>query len=433
MLHSLLRRNVALMVGVVLLGQVMAGLLIMLLVIGPQVDRVANVTADMVAGLSQVMNDMPAERRAALLVRIEEGGDIAIREGASAPTGPARFPNFIERMFIRSLSNRLAEHHELAWRTGDGNRLWFRLQLGNHDTWISVTPPTRRGAVASLVYALAAALVVALFCGVLLQRRLDAPLRRLALAVDEQGPGRLPAPLDTSGPDEVAAVAGAFNRMAERLRRDEAERSLMLAGVSHDMRTPLTRLRLCLEMMQGGDAELDATAARQVDRIEAMLEQFLDFARGFADEPAMPCAIEPLLAGICADYPGVSWQAPDGLAFVLRRNAVARAVGNLVGNAVRHGAEPVTITARMPGSALELAVCDGGAGIAPDRAAQLMQPFARGDSARGGDGAGLGLAIVERVAAAHGGTFAFTRRDGRFCAVLNLPAGTRAGVSQDLT
>lgn len=423
MFRTLLRRNVALMVGVVLAGQVIAGLLVMTFVMRPQVDRVANVTADMIAGLSQVMDDMPDARRAALIARIEAGGDLAIRESADAPTGPARFPNFIERQFIRALSARLSRHRELAWRTGEGNRLWFHLKLGTRGYWISVTPPTRRGALASMFYASFVAVAVSLACGLLLQRRLDAPLRRLAADVDASGPGHAPHPLDTSGPEEIAAVAHAFNRMVERLQREEAERSLMLGGVSHDLRTPLTRLRLCLEMMRCEDVELEATAVRQVDRIEAMLEQFLDFARGFEDEPVAPRDMGALLEGVARDHDSaVMVEVPQELRALLRPDAVSRAVGNLLGNALRHGAPPVTLSARRDGTIVEIVVGDGGEGFGTEAAVRLTRPFSRGNSARGGDGAGLGLAIAERVAAAHGGTLSFERRGGAFCAVLRLQA-----------
>ncbi|MCT2401387.1 ATP-binding protein [Novosphingobium mangrovi (ex Huang et al. 2023)] len=435
MAGTLFRRNVTLMVGVVLAGQVVAGLLVLAFVIRPQIDRVANVSADMIVALSQVMEEMPEQRRAQLIARLERGGDVLVRENEAEPEGRPRFPNFIERQFIRAMSSRLSSHPELVWRTGDENRLWFHLQLGGRETWISVTPPTRRSAIMSLFYALAVAFFVAVACGLLLQRRLDAPLRRLAAEVDAYGPddakkAQVPPALDTSGPEEVAAVARALNRLTERLARDEAERSLMLGGVSHDLRTPLTRLRLCLEMMNVDDAELETTAARQVDRIEAMLEQFLDYARGFENEPVSPCDVRALLLAVASDHAGeeaIAVDAPDGLRIPLRRDAVGRALGNLVGNALRHGAPPVALSARQTGTALEIVVSDAGKGFDARTAAQLVRPFARGNSSRGGDGAGLGLAIAERVAAAHGGTLSFETRAERFCAVLRLP--DRSGVS----
>jgi len=424
MLSTLLRRNVTLMIGVVLAGQVIAGIFVLQFVMRPQIERVASVTADMVAGLSQGMSGMSEAERAALFARIGAGGDIAIRERLSHGARVPRFPNYIERQFIAAMTRRLSAHSELDWRKGDGNRLWFRLDLGGRNYWISATPPTQRSGVVSMVYAFAAAFVVSIIAGYLLQRRLDAPLRRLASEVEEYDPVRDSEPVATDGPAEIAAVAGAFNRMAERVRAEEAERSLMLGGVSHDLRTPLTRLRLCLEMMHCDDAELEATAARQVDRIEAMLAQFLDFARGFSDEVPAPCDLGTLLCVAARDAAPegmVALDVEDGLQAPLRRDAVARAVGNLLGNALRHGQAPVGLAARRTGHAIEIVVSDAGEGFDAATAQRLLRPFARGDSARSGDGAGLGLAIAERVATAHGGTLSFERRDGRFCAVLRLP------------
>jgi two-component system osmolarity sensor histidine kinase EnvZ len=210
--------------------------------------------------------------------------------------------------------------------------------------------------------------------------------------------------------------------MTERLTGQEAERAVMLGGVSHDLRTPLTRLRLCLEMMHGSDAELEATALRQVDWIETMLAQFLDFARGFDAEPLVACDIAELIAQVAADHgqAAVQIDVQQGLGAILRPNAVARAINNIVTNALRHGAPPVRIEARQYGNRLHIAVSDGGPGIDLAHAQDLARPFARGDAARSGEGAGLGLAIAERVAAAHGGSLGFGRSAGRFTVLLEI-------------
>lgn len=431
--RSLLRRNIALMVGVVLAGQVVAGLLVMALVIQPQVNRIAQLTADMISVLTHVMEDLPAAERNIMLARIESSGNVLIRleepaDDAASQRLRNRVPNFIERQFVRALSDRLGSGRELKWQRGIDDRLWFEMQFGPQAVWISVTPPSGRSALQTMLYAFLVAFIVAAVAGLLLQRRLDAPLRRLAAQVDAFAPDMarhepaLPV-LETTGPDEVAAVASAFNRLTERLANDEAERTLMLAGVSHDLRTPLTRLRLCLEMMGGHDEQIEATAARQVDRIEAMLEQFLDLARGFAEEAVVKCSMEELLSSVARDCdPQGQTQVVVDKTFSanLRCQAVARAVGNLLGNAIRYGQRPIRLQARRAESAVIIEVSDAGHGFSAASAEHLRRPFARGDNARGGDGAGLGLAIAERVAAAHAGTLRFVFRDGRFCAELAL-------------
>lgn len=422
MFNRLIHRNIALLIGVVLAGQLLAGGLVMLLVIRPQVDRVAHVTSDAIGALSLALAETPPDRRAALLNAINRQGGMTIRPAIDAPSDGIRFPNFVERQFIRALADQLTTQERLVWRTDRDARLWVRLQLGGGDYWVSVTPPHTRGAFVSLLLAFCTAFIVAVVGGLALQRRLDQPLRRLALAVDGYAPETVRQPLDTSGPQEVAAVATAFNRMTERLAGQEAERAVMLGGVSHDLRTPLTRLRLCLEMMHGGDVELEATALRQVDRIEAMLTQFLDFARGFDAEPLVACDIAKLIGQVAREYGEgtVEIDVGPGLSAMLRPNAVGRAIDNLVTNALRHGAPPVRIAAWQSGTRMRIAVSDSGPGIDPGCMQSLIRPFARGDAARSGEGAGLGLAIAERVAAAHDGNLHFDRSAGRFTAQLEI-------------
>ena len=422
MFSRLIHRNVALLVGAVLAGQVLAGLLVMLLVIRPQVERVAHVTSDAIGALSMAMEEMTPARQLRMVEAINRKGGMAIRPAADVPSNGRRFPTFVERQFIRALADRLTTQEDLVWQTDADARLWVRLQLGGGDYWVSVTPPHTRGAFASLLLAFGTAFVVAVIGALVLQRRLDQPLRHLATAVDDYAPGKSTAPLDASGPREIAALANALNRMTERLTGQEAERAVMLGGVSHDLRTPLTRLRLCLEMMQGNDAELEATALRQVDRIEAMLGQFLDFARGFDAEQAVRSDVSKLIGQVAADHADHAFEieVEPGLEATLRPNAVSRAIDNLVANALRHGAPPVRIAARQAGERLRIEVSDRGPGIDPAHARDLVRPFSRGDAARGGDGAGLGLAIAERVAAAHGGALRFDRSDERFAVVLEI-------------
>jgi two-component system osmolarity sensor histidine kinase EnvZ len=197
----------------------------------------------------------------------------------------------------------------------------------------------------------------------------------------------------------------------------------MLGGVSHDLRTPLTRLRLSLEMIRGDD-ELRNVAVRQVDRIEAMLGQFLDFARGFESETIARTDLAPLLRQVVADC-GATDSATislgDNIVIRTRPHALARAVANLLGNALRHGAAPISLTARIEGDRLGIMVRDAGPGLSADQADAMLRPFARGDSARGGDGAGLGLAIADRAVRAIGGRLHFARDSEGFAVMIDLP------------
>ena len=409
MVERFAKRKVAMLVGIVLAGQLLAGLLVQLLVIGPQTARVADVTADMIEALSNAMADMPRSRRAAVLADLNRGDNLLVRPLANPPADGRRFPSIIEVHFMRALAGRLDRQESLDWITDPGDRLWVRLTLGREEYWVSMTPPRKRSAMFSLLTALGVAFVVASLAGLLIQRRLDRPLRRLTAAVDAYSPDHPPEPIDAGGPPEISTVAAAFNRLTQRLADHEADRALMLGGVRHDLRTPLTRLRLSLEMMRG-DPELQLSAVRQVDRIEAMLGQFLDFAGSFDTEEIQIVEISPLLAQVVADSGSagaIDLEVEAGLEVRTRPHALSRAVANLVANAVRHGAAPVRVEARRNGNGVAIAVTDRGSGMSSGQCDAMVRPFARGDVARGGEGTGLGLAITKRAVAALAGQLSF--------------------------
>jgi two-component system osmolarity sensor histidine kinase EnvZ len=208
------------------------------------------------------------------------------------------------------------------------------------------------------------------------------------------------------------------------LADQEAERALLLAAVSHDLRTPLARLRLSLAMMHRAETDLLESAGRQVDYIEAMLAQFLDFARGFDSETPEEVALMPLLSA-AAHTSGIGSQlvidVPAGLTACVRAVALERAVANLLANAERHGGTPVRLVATRSDDKLLICVEDSGPGFDPADADVLCRPFARGNVARTGGGSGLGLAIIQRIAAAHGGTVSFSRQIGLFRVTIELP------------
>ncbi|NRA99252.1 MAG: HAMP domain-containing protein [Rhodobacteraceae bacterium] len=234
------------------------------------------------------------------------------------------------------------------------------------------------------------------------------PVRRLARAAEAFGKGRN-VPYRASGATEVRAAGAAFLEMRNRIERHIDQRTLMLSGVSHDLRTPLTRMKLELSLMEPSD---EVTALNQeLEEMELMLDTFLNFARGAAMEE--PQDIDPVaLARTVVDKyrragHDVSLAQDQGQhAVMLRPMAVERALSNLVGNAVRH-ADRVEVSVTLTANVVRFDVDDNGPGIPPERREEAIRPFARLDEARnqnaGGAGVGLGLAIVADVARQHGG------------------------------
>ncbi len=261
----------------------------------------------------------------------------------------------------------------------------------------------------------AALLALALLGASLIAATLSRSLRALAGAARRVGHGETPAPLAESGPRELATVSAAFNRMARDLEALERERAMVLAGISHDVRTPLSRLRLALEM-SGADAAAAQGMSADIDEMDQVIGQFLEFARG-ENEAKTVDDLTALLAEVGEHYAklgkAVKVNAAQLAPFAFARMALRRAVGNLVDNALRYAGEPVEVAARSEGANVIIEVLDRGPGIPAGEAERLKQPFTRLDPARSGrGGAGLGLAIVERVARAHGGRLELVPRPG---------------------
>jgi two-component system osmolarity sensor histidine kinase EnvZ len=261
----------------------------------------------------------------------------------------------------------------------------------------------------------AALLALALLGAWLIASRIAQPLARLAEAARRIGRGEAPTPLPEGGERELRTVQSAFNRMAGDLASMERERAMVLAGISHDLRTPLSRLRLAVEM-SGADAAAAQGMNADIEEMDQVIGQFLDFARGDA-EVREPVALDALADEVAAHFAKlgkpVRRTGSCGVTLPAARMALHRALMNLVDNALRHGGGEIEIAAsRRDGDAI-LEVLDRGPGIPPGEVERLKRPFTRLDEARSGQGgSGLGLAIVERVAHAHGGRFELSLREG---------------------
>ena len=234
------------------------------------------------------------------------------------------------------------------------------------------------------------------------------PIKRLARAAEAFGRGRH-MPYTPSGAVEMRAAGNAFVDMRSRIERHIEQRTLMLSGVSHDLRTPLTRLRLGLAMLDDDDAE---PLLRDVADMQGMLDEFLDFAKGAAE--GEPVGIDPfaMVETIVAEARragrDVTLMARDGVGrgtVQLREVAMRRAVDNLISNGVRYGAR-AEVSVMLSDKTLRIRVEDDGPGIPEAQREQAMRPFTRLDPSRNqnkGGGVGLGLAIAVDIARSHGG------------------------------
>ncbi len=232
------------------------------------------------------------------------------------------------------------------------------------------------------------------------------PIRRLADAAEAIGKGREVPWFKIEGSSEVRQAGAALMVMRDRLKRQITQRTAMLAGVSHDLRTPLTRMRLQIELM-GATADTEDLTS-DIDEMEQMLGAYLAFARGEEAEAAIPVDIAELLEEIAASArrqnPNVVLNAPQGIDIILRRNAIKRCLTNLVSNALRYGSR-AEITASAQDHIVTILIDDDGSGIPPERREDMFRPFTRLEESRNPatGGVGLGLTIARDIARFHGG------------------------------
>jgi signal transduction histidine kinase len=250
------------------------------------------------------------------------------------------------------------------------------------------------------------------------------PFRAVQQAIGDIEQGAAPPAWAFSGPTELRRIGIALGRLGQQLRANLQERDLMLAGLSHDLRSPLARIQAALEL-RAIDGERWDDTLHDVREIDHIVGQFIDFARDGRDEPLSRVSLDDLVRSVLrpdADA-GLSLQLAAATPLPVRSSALRRALRNLVDNARTHGAEPVVVRTYIADGYACLQVEDAGAGIAVADWERLLQPFARGSVERSAGGAGLGLAIVHRVAGMHGGELRMTPRDGeqRFAIELRLP------------
>jgi signal transduction histidine kinase len=277
-----------------------------------------------------------------------------------------------------------------------------------------------------LLLTLAVLLASVIVLTLLAVRWLTRPLAVLATAADALGRDMHRPPLPEEGPAEVRRAAAAFNTMQARLQVHLREREQMLAAVSHDLRTPITRLRLRTELI--GDEALRVKFARDLAEMEAMTAAALDFLRGArVDEPVQPVDVLALLESLQADLEeaGHAVQVQDQVMapYLARPLALKRLLTNLIENAVKYG-ERAAVRVEDNAAQLRIIVADNGPGIAEAEIERVFEPFYRveGSRSRATGGVGLGLSVARDIARAHGGELTLRNRaGGGLEAILTLP------------
>ena len=308
-------------------------------------------------------------------------------------------------------------HWPLRFTRGrDGMVLWVKAGAMGTASWVAFpVHRVERPFPWPLFLKIALVSGFSLLGALLVVRRINRPLRALIAAAQEVGQGRRPQRLEVRGPRELREVSRAFNRMTRDVQRLEHDRRLLLAGVSHDLRTPLARLRLAVEMLDA-DPALQQGMVADIDEMDAILGQFLAFLREGAEETAQPSDLNALVETVAGRFQRQGAALHLDLAPLprlwLRPLAMERLIGNLINNAVRYAGGDIDIQTCTENTSVRLSVLDRGPGISAELREQMLQPFVRLDASRRGDGAGLGMAIVSRIASLHEARFTLHDRPG---------------------
>ena len=398
----------------------------------PRAQRTAQQIASVVNITRWALITADPSKRYELLSELSRSEGILVYLGE----GGERVAPLPQRPFIQELAGELTRQLGPATqitlnRNGVGGA-WVSFPIDQEKFWVYLprsrferNEPLRWIGWAVLV------LVLALGGAYFIVSRINRPLRELTGASAQMGKGATPQPVSETGPSEINTLARAFNQMAADLKRLDDERALLLAGVSHDLRTPLSRIRLGLEMMDDkGDDTLRAGLVQDIEDIDAAIGQFLDFARlRDAEEAVAGTDLNAMIENVVSRYARAGKPVRAKLGAVppqaVRPRAMQRLLANLIDNALRHGgAEEVEVATAMDDARVVIEVLDRGPGIPADAAERMLQPFTRLDTARSGSGTGLGLAIVDRIARMHGGIVKLLAREGGgLRARVELPGG----------
>lgn len=327
------------------------------------------------------------------------------------------------------ISKQLHGKTEVRITGGSNYLIWIRPPQ-DPDIWISIPMQgIEENDFSPLTIYLIVISILSVAGGWLFVRRLNKPLQALQKAARQVGKGQFPDPLPLKGSSEMVAVTNAFNKMSQGIHQLESDRTLMTAGISHDLRTPLTRIRLASEMLPEDQDWIKSGIEHDIEDMNEIIDQFIDYARQDQQEASENVNLNELIAELIKGRilePGYNIELkqatlPDAK---LRVVGIKRVLDNLIENAFRYGSKNICISTEVDHKTKSLicSIRDYGKGIPEANIPFLFAPFSQGDKARGSVGSGLGLAITKRIVESHGGQMLFTNNvSGGLCASFSLP------------
>lgn len=314
--------------------------------------------------------------------------------------------------FSEKMSKELGGEAEVRAYEGAESYLWIRPPQAP-DYWVKIPlDGFEQKNISPLTIALTAIGILSVAGGWVFVRQLNRPLKALQEAAEEVGRGDFPDQLKEQGSTELVAVTQAFNQMSAGIKQLEKDRNLLMAGVSHDLRTPLTRIRLATEMMGPEEDYLKEGIEKDIEDMNVIIDQFIAFIRHHKEEALVATDINILVNDVVeAEQQNKEREFETNLdktipTLMMRPVAIKRVITNLVENALRYSEKEITVctAVNLTEQTVTFCVSDRGPGIPEQQIESMFEPFSQGDSARGGEGSGLGLAIIKKIIDMHNGS-----------------------------
>ena len=396
-----------------LLGSWLISLLLLQALFGRQMDRLQIQQLGRNLALNVRLTELTLERYPPSLISDLTGLELMVGDNPIQPDQPQAAQKRRINELQAVLCNRLSHCPTLlpAGRIEGSTEVWVELISPLEPVWLGSQLPDTRGWPPEPMLLLAGLISAVVVTGVLyLLLEVERPLRGLETALSRVGEGSDPASVPRRGAPEVQRITTHFNAMVERLAANRRERATMLAGIAHDLRAPITRLRFRLSMAALSLDERERCTG-DLESLERITGQFLLYAGGGEREAMVTCPLDHWLAEVSAGYSAKNLRLDlVSIDADIRPVAMGRAVGNLIDNAFNYGKAPVVVRLKRHETSVSIEVWDQGKGIPSARWERALQPFQRLDEARGAQGhCGLGLAIVSHVVEQHGGKVQFLR------------------------
>lgn len=329
----------------------------------------------------------------------------------------------------REMSEQLGGEAQVRITTVEPYQIWVQPPQ-DPDLWISIPMAgMAKSDISPLTIYLLVIGVLSVAGGWIFVRRLNKPLHALQSAAIEVGRGGFPRPLDEEGSTEMIAVTRAFNQMSKGIKQLEDDRGLLTAGISHDLRTPLTRIRLATEMLPESQDWIKDGIVNDIEDMNEIIDQFINYVRQDKQEQRVLLNLNDIVREVVharniEEHHHIEVDLETLPDIMMRKIAVKRMLDNLMENAFRYGSNNIKVYTGVDKKRKQVCVSvrDFGPGIAEEQIESLFQPFTQGDKARGSLGSGLGLAIIKRIVDLHYGQIELSNHpDGGLLAKVNLP------------